>query len=71
MTGSVVYDRYSLLIALAISTVFGAQPGDNKTIDQLCRDLSDGSAEIRARAAAGLSELGYEAIPACGPFRRL
>src|SRR5262249_51166375 len=66
MTPPVVSCRYSLLIAglLAISIPVGAQPGKTKTADQLSRDLSDSSAEVRRRAASDLSELGYEAIPA-------
>src|SRR5262245_29404986 len=66
MTPPVAFARYTLLIVglLTISIPIGAQPAKTKTADQLSRDLSDGSAEVRRRAAADLSELGYEAIPA-------
>jgi HEAT repeat protein len=66
MAPAAVSDRCTLLIVglLAFSIPVGAQPGRTKTADQLSRDLSDGSAEVRRRAAADLSELGHEAIPA-------
>jgi HEAT repeat protein len=66
MTSPVVFIRFTIVVAglLAISIPLGAQPGKSKTADQLSRDLSDGSAEVRRRAAADLSERGYEAIPA-------
>jgi HEAT repeat protein len=66
MAPPVVSDRFTLLIAglLAISIPVGARPGKAKNAEQLACDLSAGSAELRRRAAADLSELGYEAIPA-------
>ena len=45
-------------------TISGTGITHQVTADQLSRELSDGSAEVRARAAADLSELGYEAIQA-------
>jgi len=66
MSPPVVSGRYTLLLAglLALSIPAGAQPIQRKTADQLSRDLSDGSAFVRRRAATDLSKLGHEAIAA-------
>jgi hypothetical protein len=56
MLHPVASGRYTLLLAglLAMSVPAGAQPVQTKTADQLSRDLSDGSAEVRRRAGTGL-----------------
>ena len=66
MTAPYVSDKNALVIAvlLALSVPVGSQPFATKTADQLSRELSDGSAKVRGRAAADLSRLGYEAIQA-------
>src|SRR5262245_30423039 len=66
MAPPVASAHYTLLAVglLVITIPVGAQPTTTKTIDQLTRDLSHGSAEVRRRAAAEISELGYEAIRA-------
>jgi hypothetical protein len=66
MTAPYVSDKNALVIAvlLALSIPVVSQPVATKTADQLSRELSDGSAKVRGRAAADLSRLGYEAIQA-------